>query len=99
MRPSSTAGSWSAPRVVIRSLRRGSLPNRFSRASSPSRLLEIDPDALHLRVVAQAFRPEVAPEAGGLVAAERDRGVVEIVGVDPDRSRLEAARDGVRLLD
>src|SRR5439155_16697803 len=41
------------------------------------------PDALQLRVIPQAFGPQVAAEARLLVAAERHSGVVEVVSVDP----------------
>src|SRR5262245_17295521 len=62
-------------------------------------LFDADPDALHLREVAQALRAEIAAEPRLLVAAERHAGVVEVVRIDPHRSGLDASRDGVRLLD
>src|SRR5437879_8324975 len=46
-------------------------------------------DALPICVLAQAVGAEVAPEARLLDPAERHPGVVEIVGVDPDRARSE----------
>ncbi len=62
-------------------------------------LIQVHPDALHLRVVLERVHAHLAAEAALLVAAERRRGVVDVVGVDPDRAGLELARDVVRLLD
>src|ERR1044072_6407765 len=59
-----------------------------------SRSLHVHPDALHLRVVPKTVRPQVAPEARLLAAAERHPGVVVVVGVNPDRPGLEPARHG-----
>jgi hypothetical protein len=51
--------------------------------------VQVHPDALDLRVVLERVGRHLAAEAAGLVAAERRGGVVDVVGVDPDRPGLE----------
>ena len=74
-------------------------PNPSPQPPSSPYMIEIHPDALHLRVVLERVHAHLAAEAALLVAAERRRRVVDVVGVDPDRAGLELARDVVRLLD
>src|SRR3989440_7165377 len=57
------------------------------------------PHGLRLRIIVQRLAPQVAPEPGELVAAERSRGIVEVVRVPPDRPSLDRARHAVRLRD
>src|SRR6058998_2493240 len=57
------------------------------------------PHGLRLRIIVQRLFPQISPEPRELVAAERRRGIVEVVRVDPDRSRLDGAGHAVRLLD
>src|SRR5574337_1415357 len=61
--------------------------------------IQIHPYALYLRVVLERVDAHLAAEPAGLVAAERRRRVVDVVGVDPDRAGLEPARREVRFLD
>src|SRR5213594_4106029 len=65
-------------------------------ARSPYSLIQIHPDALHLRVVLERVHAHLAAEAALLVTAERRGRVVDIVRVDPDGPRLELARHIVR---
>src|SRR5262245_63518936 len=66
----------------------------------PSALeVQVHPDGFHLRIVLERVRAHFAAEAARLVAAEGGRGVVHVVGVDPDGARLELPRYVVRLLD
>src|SRR5438132_9730238 len=70
--------------------------------TASSRLLppsQCHPHGLHLGVALQGFFPEIPPEPGKFVTAERRRGVVEVVAVHPHGSGLDRARDAVRLLD
>src|SRR2546430_9688593 len=57
------------------------------------------PDGLELRIIVQRLAPQVAPESRELVAAERRRGVVEVVRVHPHGPRLDRASHAVRFLD
>src|SRR5262249_21326698 len=57
------------------------------------------PDRFHLRVLLERVVTALAAEPRLLVAAERQARIVEVVGVDPDRSRLERARGAQGLLD
>src|SRR5688572_22117543 len=70
-----------------------------SSAKGSPRLREIHPDALVLGVRVHGDGAELAAPAGRLVAAERERRVVHVVGVDPDGAGLEAVRDLHRALD
>ena len=54
-----------------------------------------DDDALRLEVEVERLERELAPEAGLLVAAERDPGKRRVRHVDPDRARLDPRRDAV----
>src|SRR2546421_1158433 len=57
------------------------------------------PHGLRLRIIVQRLAPQVAPEPGELVAAERSRGIVEVVRVHPDGPSLDRAGHAVRLRD
>src|SRR5205823_8128749 len=57
------------------------------------------PHRLRLRIVVQRLAPQVSPEPRELVAAERSRGIVEVVRVHPDGPSLDCAGHTVRLRD
>src|SRR5262249_44649252 len=59
---------------------------------------QVDPDALRLGVEVEPGHAGLPSEAGSLGAAVRGSGVVEVVGVDPDRAGLEHAGRAVRFL-
>src|SRR5690606_16832339 len=56
---------------------------------------QVHPDRLHLGVQLECVAAQLAPEAGLLVAAERRRSIERMIGVDPDRARLQGAREAV----
>src|SRR5262245_21953597 len=62
-------------------------------------LTEIHPHGFGLGVVLERVHAHLATEAALLVPAERGGGVVDVVGVDPDRAGLELRRDVVGLLE
>src|SRR2546421_4857948 len=70
------------------------IPHPASRIPSQSH-----PHRLRLRIIVQRLAPQVAPEPGELVAAERSRGIVEVVRVHPDGPSLDRAGHAVRLRD
>src|SRR5262249_13082076 len=59
---------------------------------------QVHPDRLDLRVFLEGVVAALAAEARLLVAAEGEARVVEVVGVDPDRARLQRLRRAQRLL-
>src|SRR5215813_5021774 len=66
-----------------------------------SRLISLSqphPHGLRLQIPIQRFTAEVAPEARCFEAAERRSGIVEVVAVDPHRTRPNGARGAMRLL-
>src|SRR5215203_5639220 len=88
-----------APRTAMRLIMMYARLAASTRHGATASHVQIDPDAFYLRVVLERVRAHFAPESALLVAAERGRGVVDIVGVDPHGSSLKLARDVVRLLD
>src|SRR5205823_1277815 len=76
---------------------------RPANASSPSAASDgprqIHPDALHLGIQLQVVPAHLPAEPRLLVAAERRRGVVDVVAVDPDRAGLQRGCGPVRFLD
>src|SRR5262249_635038 len=64
-----------------------------------SKLREVDPDALDLRVFLQCVVAALAAETRLLVAAEGQAGVVEVVRVDPNRACLQGLGRPERFLD
>src|SRR5437762_9145736 len=58
---------------------------------------KIDPDRLRLRVLLQRVAALIAAESRLLESAERQRRIVEVVRVHPDRSGLDCARDAMCL--
>src|SRR5436189_3127332 len=54
-----------------------------------------DENALRLQVEVERLEPELAAEAGLLVAAERDAGERRVRRVDADRPGLDAAREAM----
>src|SRR5689334_14939646 len=60
---------------------------------------EIHPDRLDLRVQLESSLAHLTPEAALLVATKRRRRVEHVVAVDPDRTRLEAVGEAMRLVD
>src|SRR5581483_11030295 len=67
--------------------------------SSPARPSELGPDGLGLEVGVEVVPALLAPDARGLVAAERRRRVAAAPGVDVDRAGLEHRRQPVGLRD
>src|SRR5689334_11038323 len=59
---------------------------------------QVHPDTLRLRVEIEARHAGLAAEARALGAAVRRGRVVDVVGIDPHRSRLQQARGPMRLL-
>src|SRR6266540_5918326 len=71
-----------------------------SRLPNPeSRLRQVHPHALDLRVFLERVMAPLAAEARLFVAAEGKAGIVEVVGVDPDRAGLESPGRAESLLD
>src|SRR5437870_1660616 len=68
------------------------LPRRTPPRATGGRLREVNPDGLGLGVVLEARRPQLTPEPRFLEAAERQRRVEEVVGVDPYGARADCAR-------
>src|SRR5262249_53238029 len=87
--PSSAAGTPASPppNLPMR-VRTAPLTTTFL----PFTLREIHPNGLGLRVTLERGSAEQASVAALLVAAERSGRVVAVVGVHPDRARLEPAR-------
>src|ERR1700722_4071480 len=56
----------------------------------------VDPDALFLQVFADRCETALAPNAGALIAAEGGKVAYRPIGVDPDRTGLEALSHGER---
>src|SRR6266545_341318 len=60
---------------------------------------QTNPHRLRLRIVVERFFAQVPPEPRELVASERRRRIVEVVGVHPHRPRLDRPGDAVGFLD
>src|SRR6478609_8900724 len=91
-----TASNAGGTRRVHRSPRPASGPTRPS-AENPSG--EVDEDVLRLGVEVERAHPELPPDPGHLVAAERRLRVDGAVRVDRDDARLESLRRPQRLAD
>src|SRR6202789_1615430 len=76
-----------------RPARRGGTP------AGPTPLLQLRGDRLDLGVCLESLVAHLAAPAGLLVAAKRQRGVEDVVAVDPDRARPQLLGQGVRLGD
>ena len=75
-------------------------PSAVARISTGAgRSAQVDEDVLRLGVELERRHPELAPDAGHLVAAERRLGVDRRVRVDADDAGLERLRGAQRLAD
>src|SRR5690606_3953109 len=85
-----TASMIQASRIM-----RGRTGGRNRGAAPRPASAQVDPYALDLGVQLERVEPELATLARLLVTTERGRRVERMIGVDPDRSRLQPARDAV----